>query len=79
MRNELKPCPFCGTNHIRLGGGENINGNPFWYICCNECGCSQWGGKNKEEVVKNWNTRVQSEHFADREEQNDEQIDRADS
>lgn len=54
MSEELKPCPFCGSNPIFLDVGEN---KPLYEITCLECDGAQLLGSNKDELVKEWNTR----------------------
>ncbi len=55
----IKPCPICGKP-ARLWGSENVNGSPYYYVCCSDldCGCNQFGKRNKEEAIKNWNRRA---------------------
>ena len=54
MMNEIKPCPFCGskayTNHSSKG----------WAIECSgeECGACQEYFKQKDDVIKAWNSRI---------------------
>lgn len=55
---DLRRCPFCGSR-ARLGGSDNVNGSPYWYVFCSnmECGGNQFGSENKAEVVAKWNRR----------------------
>jgi len=56
--NELKPCPFCGSNNTRLtfewGRKARINGQDATvvkaYVTCNHCGAStaQFLGAQKD-------------------------------
>jgi Lar family restriction alleviation protein len=55
----IKPCPICGKP-ARLRGSENVNGSPYYYVCCSDavdCGCNQFGKPTKEEAIANWNRR----------------------
>lgn len=58
--DELKPCPFCGSepNIGSLGGdGEN------WAIWCPACGCACVETDHettKEDIIRAWNGRVHS-------------------
>lgn len=55
----IKPCPFCGSP-AKLWGGENINGGPYYYVCCcnMNCGGSQFGEETKEKAIEKWNRRA---------------------
>jgi Lar family restriction alleviation protein len=53
MQNELKPCPFCG------GKAEYIQeGCVIGRVRCKECRISQTLLGTKEEVISDWNRRV---------------------
>lgn len=57
--NELKPCPFCGSENMRTGNEKYITGKDI-YIECTKCSariqiCAEYG---EEELVKMWNNRV---------------------
>jgi len=62
--NELKPCPFCGSevelrgSEKELTSGENIS---YWYVICPECGASVYGSKDKATAIEAWNTRAKDE------------------
>ena len=51
--SELKPCPFCGGDHISLCGDIIVN------ISCYKCGARISG--EYLDVVNKWNTRTQSQ------------------
>jgi|TARA_Y100000310_G_scaffold298711_1_gene332904 Lar family restriction alleviation protein len=57
MREELKPCPFCGSKpEMGSLGGDEEN----WAIWCEGCSipCADGGsGETKEEIVIAWNRR----------------------
>lgn len=63
---ELKPCPFCGSNKIRICVGTIDNGvpcdmdKPYYQVGCCACGCvvDNYDNRTKEDVVKAWNKRV---------------------
>ena len=57
--SNLKRCPFCGS-YVRLGGSDDVNGSPYWYIYCSnmECGANQFGMESMEEVIEKWNRMV---------------------
>lgn len=64
MSEELKPCPFCGSDKIHL----IYQGSSDWTIECENCPlqASFWvhgakygyGDGEHQEVIKRWNTRV---------------------
>ena len=55
MREELKPCPFCGGKAVRF---ESNSG--FWYRC-NECKAESGFYYTDEEAAEAWNKRVYEE------------------
>lgn len=57
MTEQLKPCPFCGSNSFSVF--DNLSA-----IVCNACRMSSPVLQTKEEVVKFWNTRVPVENPA---------------
>lgn len=62
MRKEekLKPCPFCGREVVLDGGEDNeLIGEPYYYVFCGKCGCSQYGRTTKEAVAEAWNRRFE--------------------
>ena len=69
MREELKPCPFCGGEATRItltdaDGSENVGGD---VICCTRCSASshvEFG--RKENLVSAWNTRAPNEALTER-------------
>lgn len=61
--SELKPCPFCNSNHIKYSPPCNdVPADDWdlnrWDVVCRECGCNVCGGETKEEATKRWNTRA---------------------
>lgn len=59
--NEIKSCPFCGTEITEISGSENVNGHPYWYIYCPVCGANTIGSNDKSVALENWNRRVTNE------------------
>lgn len=52
MSDELKPCPFCGGNSIKVDQWAT------WYCRCENCGSEQIS-TTKEGAITAWNTRAQ--------------------
>ncbi len=53
----LKPCPFCGSEDVRIGSTGCSIGVDIYVKC--SCGskvqiCEEYG---EEELIKRWNTR----------------------
>jgi Lar family restriction alleviation protein len=65
IKEELKPCPFCGNETIRIWSGmDNEDKRSTYRVSCSSCGASgpyfkintkDWG---LEEVKTAWNTRA---------------------
>jgi len=51
MKQEIKPCPFCGCNDLAKKIGY------FSSIHCNGCDAIGPMTKNKDEHIEKWNTR----------------------
>lgn len=52
MNQELKPCPFCGSNHILFR--EQVGA---YEIYCPECDASAGIRKTFEDAAEAWNRR----------------------
>ena len=57
MTQELKPCPFCGGEHIKL---VDLSGWEAWCEDCGACaGCTTNGDANtREQMIAAWNRRA---------------------
>ena len=52
MNEELKPCPFCGSN-------EEVRVTKHGYFGVNcICGCSLFGFETGHKAIEAWNKRV---------------------
>lgn len=51
---ELKPCPFCGSKHIRFKRGSNAG---VW-LQCENCFTEINLYRTEEEAIEAWNRRV---------------------
>ena len=59
MKEELKPCPFCGKNKIRISYHESdafVEIVGWWYAECRYCKASL-DRKTKNGAIKAWNRR----------------------
>ena len=60
MSEQLKPCPFCGSE-AELGGVINPFLNERRYqVSCNYCGGQTLFLQSAEEAVTAWNTRAEA-------------------
>lgn len=59
---ELKPCPFCGSENIKLNHYK-VKENDWWYIVCPNCEIAmdpwRWNaGQTRMEAIEKWNRRA---------------------
>ena len=50
---ELKECPFCGNEYIRLYG----NGKNSYWCQCTSCLASTAASDDRQEAIDTWNVR----------------------
>lgn len=55
MSENLKPCPFCGSNEIFI---DQPDANCF-YVGCANCGVNGTTANTKERAVEAWNRRTE--------------------
>lgn len=56
MTEQLKPCPFCGSEaELRFSEGES--GKRYYWIPCKKCSCCQTIFDTPQEAVSAWNNR----------------------
>lgn len=59
MSEELKPCPFCGSENLRQGTVGYSCGIDIYIKCVDCCGkmqlCEEYGEK---QLIKAWNRRA---------------------
>jgi endogenous inhibitor of DNA gyrase (YacG/DUF329 family) len=66
MKEELKPCPFCGWK-MEWGDGNEpepwayVDGVGIYTIACPDCGCGVAPSETLEGVIFNWNRRTKIE------------------
>lgn len=53
---ELKPCPFCGSDNLDLSNGYDEDAN--WVIICKDCKAGGTFCAEKIKAVSKWNTRT---------------------
>lgn len=65
--DELKPCPFCGSNEIRIIDSITNFNIPVTYVIC--CNCQSRGAskREKQKAINMWNTRKRSRYDRTRE------------
>lgn len=51
-KQELLPCPFCGSNDI------DTEGPCYTEFMCNDCGASIYDQASHAEAIAAWNTRA---------------------
>ena len=51
---QIKPCPFCGSENLSVGGFEN-------YIKCKNCGAAGPDGSTLNEAFDKWNAAPRKE------------------
>lgn len=54
-KEDLNPCPFCGSENIGVYKSEVSD---VWYAACNGCGCSIESCTDRELAINRWNSRV---------------------
>ena len=57
---ELMPCPFCGSEHVKLQHYK-VDPNDWWYVSCCECQIAMdplnWDCQTREQAIERWNKR----------------------
>lgn len=62
MSDELKPCPFCGSDEIEYKPTYSGGGESHGLMRCLECGCTvptSEFGKHVKEPYSEWNRRAE--------------------
>lgn len=60
--NDLKPCPFCGSQKIILG---NLHIPPVYFVYCDMCGVHTKEFKQEWGAIYSWNKRIEEKHYTD--------------
>lgn len=57
---ELKPCPFCGSNEILVHASHfAMQDGPRYRVRCKRCSCElTWSFTSMEDLTAAWNRRV---------------------
>ena len=62
---ELKPCPFCGSEDVGVSYGRKKDGSPWPYVECTDCAAMVAGGDDSElEARRAWNQRALESSFS---------------
>ena len=54
--DELKPCPFCGSENIDLA--SYAKKNDMWFVQCDGCFATFPMFDTKTEAMQSWNRRA---------------------
>lgn len=54
-KDELRPCPFCGSHRIKMNRVYDTN---EWYLRCEDCLIEQYLHGSLDEAIEAWNRRV---------------------
>ena len=65
--NELKPCPFCGGDDIKLYNSPVYTGldRDAWSVRCRDCDSRISVYDTKAEAIEKWNTRPEQPTLQD--------------
>lgn len=55
MAEELKPCPFCGSENIREHSGYPLE---YWSVKCLDCGGRMQFYGSQQQAINAWNRRA---------------------
>jgi len=67
-QTELKPCPFCGCEHIQLWPVKHEDGVVLFTIRCQACHEGMDGFVDKFRMISKWNSRATDTLTAQRDE-----------
>lgn len=57
MDEEIKGCPFCGSDEVEIC---RTNENACW-VQCAECGADAESAPKREQALANWNRRANTQ------------------
>lgn len=60
MKEELKPCPFCGGEAVLVDSGTDILIRCYC-ISCRNCRCNSDWLKTRKEAIGAWNRRANND------------------
>lgn len=61
MDNQLKPCPFCGSNNVGFYPDPDEPEDESGFIWCRGCDFSSDMFIDQERATRAWNRRAESE------------------
>ena len=67
MSVELKPCPFCGSEHLKLkkervyDANNRLTSDFFCRYECQYCGAQGGGWYTEKDAAEKWNSRAEAE------------------
>jgi len=56
MKEQLKPCPFCGKNNLKITQDNAIE-PIFFFVICILCECEGPSRDTKKDAATKWNNR----------------------
>lgn len=64
MSEELKPCPGCGSDALKIIAWAQCSAQPYRRVCCQACGFSGPYHVTDDEAASAWNTRAADTELA---------------
>ncbi|MDX7999437.1 restriction alleviation protein, Lar family [Xenorhabdus sp. Reich] len=55
--NELRPCPFCNSEHTEM---KSYSDDAWFFVQCTECNADGPEGHDHYSAIQAWNQRVEN-------------------